>query len=43
MRFAWGNRCRAVFEARFTASRMAEEYVAIYERLVDGRTRRLAA
>ena len=27
-------RCRAVFEERFTAARMARDYVAVYERLV---------
>jgi len=27
-------RCRAVFEKRFTAERMAREYVAVYEQLV---------
>jgi glycosyltransferase involved in cell wall biosynthesis len=27
-------RCRAVFEERFTAERMADDYVAIYERLL---------
>jgi len=28
------RKCREVFERRFTASRMAENYVAIYERLL---------
>jgi glycosyltransferase involved in cell wall biosynthesis len=27
--------CRAVFESRFTADRMAEQYVAVYERLLE--------
>ena len=29
--------CRRAFEHRFTASRMARDYVTIYERLLDGR------
>jgi glycosyltransferase involved in cell wall biosynthesis len=29
--------CRAAFEARFTAARMATDYVAVYERLIDRR------
>jgi glycosyltransferase involved in cell wall biosynthesis len=29
--------CRRAFEARFTADRMAREYVALYERLLAGR------
>jgi glycosyltransferase involved in cell wall biosynthesis len=29
------QRCRKVFEKRFTATRMATEYVHVYERLVD--------
>src|SRR5207248_3511 len=29
------RRCREVFEERFSARRMAEDYVAIYERLLD--------
>ena len=29
-------RCRAVFEERFTSRRMAEEYLAVYERLTEG-------
>lgn len=29
-------RCRAVFEERFTAARMAHDYVEIYEALVEG-------
>jgi glycosyltransferase involved in cell wall biosynthesis len=28
-------RCREVFEERFTAARMARDYVAVYERLVE--------
>src|SRR5262249_20455024 len=31
------GQCRAAFEARFTARRMAQDYVAIYERLVSRR------
>ena len=30
------RRCRAVFEKRFSASRMAEDYVALYRCLVEG-------
>ncbi len=37
------SRCRAAFEARFTAARMAEEYLAIYEALVSRSAGRLAA
>jgi glycosyltransferase involved in cell wall biosynthesis len=37
------RRCRTVFETRFTAARMAEEYLAIYEALLNGRAGRLAA
>jgi glycosyltransferase involved in cell wall biosynthesis len=29
------KRCRELFEQRFVASRMAEDYVAIYQRLID--------
>jgi len=29
------RRCRMAFERRFTVSRMAEDYVAVYQRLVD--------
>jgi glycosyltransferase involved in cell wall biosynthesis len=29
------KKCREVFEARFTAERMAEDYVAVYRRLVE--------
>ena len=29
------RRCRAAFEARFTANRMAHDYVALYERILD--------
>ena len=32
------QRCRATFEARFTADRMAQDYVAIYEELLAART-----
>jgi glycosyltransferase involved in cell wall biosynthesis len=31
------RQCRQVFEERFTAARMAREYLAIYRRLIDGR------
>jgi len=31
-------RCRATFEQRFTACRMARDYVSIYESLIDGGT-----
>jgi len=31
------NRCRAEFERRFQASRMAAEYVTAYQRLIDAR------
>lgn len=31
------ERCRQVFEARFTAKRMAEDYVALYEEIVQQR------
>jgi glycosyltransferase involved in cell wall biosynthesis len=31
--------CRAVFESRFSARRMAEDYVAIYRTLVEERSR----
>jgi len=34
-------RCREVFEKRFTASRMANDYINVYERLADSRTRRV--
>ena len=30
------RRCREVFEERFTAARMAADYMALYERLVQG-------
>jgi glycosyltransferase involved in cell wall biosynthesis len=29
------RRCREVFERRFTAARMAEDYVSVYERLLE--------
>jgi glycosyltransferase involved in cell wall biosynthesis len=32
------RRCRERFEARFTAERMARDYVAVYERLVVARS-----
>jgi glycosyltransferase involved in cell wall biosynthesis len=36
------DRCRKVFEERFSAQRMAEDYLAIYERLVRGESTSLA-
>jgi glycosyltransferase involved in cell wall biosynthesis len=36
-------RCRQVFEERFSASRMAQDYVRIYKKLLGGRTGRAAA
>jgi glycosyltransferase involved in cell wall biosynthesis len=33
------RRCRAVFEDRFSAGRMARDYLALYERLISARTR----
>jgi glycosyltransferase involved in cell wall biosynthesis len=32
------RRCRAAFDERFTADRMARDYVALYERIVEERT-----
>jgi glycosyltransferase involved in cell wall biosynthesis len=32
------KRCRELFEQRFVASRMAEDYLAIYQRLIDATT-----
>lgn len=32
------KKCRRRFEERFTAARMAEDYLALYSRLVDGQT-----
>ncbi len=37
------TRCRRVFEERFSACRMAQDYLRIYQRLVEERTRRAAA
>jgi glycosyltransferase involved in cell wall biosynthesis len=34
-------RCREVFEKRFTASRMANDYINVYTRLADSRMRRV--
>jgi glycosyltransferase involved in cell wall biosynthesis len=34
-------RCREVFENRFTASRMATDYIEAYARLADSRMRRV--
>jgi glycosyltransferase involved in cell wall biosynthesis len=36
-------RCRQVFEERFSASRMAHDYLQIYKRLLGGRSQRAAA
>jgi glycosyltransferase involved in cell wall biosynthesis len=36
-------RCRAVFDSRFSARRMAEDYLAIYRALLEERSRRGAA
>jgi glycosyltransferase involved in cell wall biosynthesis len=35
-------RCRQVFEKRFTATRMARDYVKVYMRIIDRRMRRLS-
>lgn len=32
------RRCRAAFDARFTADRMARDYVALYEKILEERT-----
>jgi glycosyltransferase involved in cell wall biosynthesis len=37
------TRCRQVFEERFSASRMAHDYLQIYTRLLGGRSQRAAA
>lgn len=34
------ERCREVFEQRFTATRMASDYLQVYERLIDRKTNR---
>ena len=34
-------RCREIFEKRFTASRMATDYIDVYTRLADSRMRRM--
>jgi hypothetical protein len=34
-------RCREVFEKRFTASRMASDYIDVYTRLTDSRMRKV--
>ena len=31
------KRCREVFEQRFTSTRMAQDYVRVYERLISRR------
>jgi glycosyltransferase involved in cell wall biosynthesis len=33
-------RCRQVFEQRFTAERMARDYVAVYEKLINASRRK---
>ena len=35
--------CRSAFEVRFSAARMARDYVAIYERLAGGDLQRASA
>jgi glycosyltransferase involved in cell wall biosynthesis len=37
------ERCREIFEERFSARRMAQEYVALYEQLAQKEPRRLVA
>ena len=37
------QRCREVFEERFSASRMAHDYVRLYQRLITGRSGSVAA
>jgi hypothetical protein len=34
-------KCRETFERRFTASRMAHDYINVYTRLADSRMRRM--
>ena len=34
--------CREIFEKRFTASRMASDYINVYMRLADTRMRKVA-
>jgi glycosyltransferase involved in cell wall biosynthesis len=36
------RRCRMAFEERFTAERMARDYVALYERIIEGRAVQVA-
>jgi glycosyltransferase involved in cell wall biosynthesis len=36
------GRCRQVFEKRFTATRMARDYVKVYMHIIDRRMRRLS-
>src|SRR5207248_8272560 len=33
------KRCREVFDQRFTASRMASDYVRVYERVIRGKSK----
>jgi len=37
------TRCRQIFEERFSAARMAHDYLQIYQQLLEGRTGRAAA
>ena len=37
------SRCREVFEERFSAARMTQDYLRIYQRLLEGRAPRAAA
>ena len=37
------TRCRQVFEKRFSARRMAQDYVRIYQQLLTARRARIAA
>jgi hypothetical protein len=41
VRYLSRARCREVFEKRFTAGRMASDYVNLYTRLADSRIRRM--
>jgi glycosyltransferase involved in cell wall biosynthesis len=36
------KRCREMYEQRFTAARMARDYLRVYERLIEGRKQRAA-
>jgi glycosyltransferase involved in cell wall biosynthesis len=37
------TRCRQVFEEHFSASRMAQDYVRLYRKLLEGKSGRVAA